>query len=458
MTACNAATLLNVPVGLLPLVHAHRELVTIAGGSALAVRHHTIDSLMLPSSDVDIFFFKAATTTPTPLIQFVQCLRDWGYVVCRSRSSVITAVHSAFRTVQLIGSDYEDAAELVGQFDFCNVQVYYDGACCYETVQAFRSNSTMTLDLAPDIRLSAVDPRRLEKMVLKGFGVQSEQLLRYRQATVLDPGVDMAYDYPVLSENHHPRVRDNILRKFGLLPIPMCEALGPLTPVPTYPTRQKTTWKDHLDQASLDLLASFITTRVIKTFQESRIRIHGVSWPMSIDLGVGCMPAYLTGPSDDDDDGTQQIREEEDAFIHLKNLFRTLEIKEKNDYLRLHAVCRGITMRVSELSGTELFDPPGQFKYKYGLDGRRLLDFYWDVNVTITKETEFYFDGKRIELFTTIASVLRSPDYLYHAFAENALILEAFGHHQPHPLPVIFRFHLKKVIILRRSGHFKMFS
>ncbi len=104
---------------------------------------------------------------------------------------------------------------------------------------------TLTLALTPAMDIVTVVPNRLQKMALKGFVIRDEEILRFMDATVIDPAVDLAYDYPILSESHHPRVRDNILRKFGLLPIPVSETLVPLTPVPTYPMNRNTNWRDN---------------------------------------------------------------------------------------------------------------------------------------------------------------------------------------------------------------------
>ena len=150
----DAAVILNIPECILQLVNDNKTMVTIAGGAALAVCHHRApSSLLLPSSDVDIFFFKAANENPTMLTKFIQCLRDNDYVVYHSSTCVITAFHTKFRTVQLIGCESRDGITLVGTFDFWNVQIYYDGARCYETVQAAHSNISMTPILNDDATL-----------------------------------------------------------------------------------------------------------------------------------------------------------------------------------------------------------------------------------------------------------------------------------------------------------------
>jgi hypothetical protein len=129
---------------------------------------------------------------------------------------------------------------LVSGFDFRNVQMYYDGVRCYETVKAMMANKCMTLMVDPDI---TVAPKRLQKMLLKGFIIQDEAMLCYIDATVINHTVDLAYDYPIIVNGHSDQVRDNILRMFGLVPVSTSEPLVALAAVPTYPMPcGKTIW------------------------------------------------------------------------------------------------------------------------------------------------------------------------------------------------------------------------
>jgi hypothetical protein len=80
---------------------------------------------------------------------------------------------------------------------------------------------------------------------------------------------------------------------------------------------------------------------------------------------------------------------------------------------------------------------------------------FFDMNVAITRKTCFYLDGNRIEGFSQLLSLLESPNYMYHAFTDNAFVLETIdGRKRRHP--VILRFPLKKVIIVRRPGYFQI--
>jgi hypothetical protein len=183
-------------------------------------------------------------------------------------------------------------------------------------------------------------------------------------------------------------------------------------------------------------------------------QVHGVSGLLCIDLGFGRMPAYLTDPAKYSH-YNKNNQSEQDAFDHIKTTFNTLEIQEEANFMRLHDVCRGIITRVAELGNTEMFNPFRVFIHKKGPDGHPSDAVFFDVNVRITKDTGFYFDGKRIELFATIALMLRSPNYIYRAFTEGAFI---FGWTVQIPLARAVRltFSLKKVLIFRKSGHFKL--
>jgi hypothetical protein len=275
------------------------------------------------------------------------------------------------------------------------------------------------MHLHSNAELRSISTRRLQKMLLKGFESDNPDIQRYIDSTLVDPSCDVAYDYPVLLETHHPRVRDNVLRKFGLEPIHSSEILKPLTPVPTYQTQRNGHWVDDGTSAAIARLVEFTTTRLLRT--ERLFQIYAIDG-LEIDLGVSRMPRYIRS--------TDSPSSEDAAYTMVVKNCRTLELTDKSNYLRLQDVCRGIIARSATLTGKD-FEPPAITNGEHN-----------DVKAAVTKYTAFYLNGKPVYSFSKIATLLMSPDYTYHAFANYAHIYEFTV-----PAPVLLRFVLSRVYV-----------
>jgi hypothetical protein len=415
----DAATILNVPESLLQLVNENSALVTIAGGAALAVRHRQTPSLLLPSSDVDIFLFDAANKNPVVLMKFVQCLRDNQYVVCRSRTCVLTAIHAVFRTVQLIGCEARDGLALVSTFDFWNIQIYYDGARCYETVQAAYANASMTLKIDANTRLESISTCRIRKMLLKGF---SKDDTKWQQHLDTNQSSDdeVIYDHGLLFDPQHSHMHTNIFHQIGLTPIGQDKPLEPLTSVPTYQKNLRY-WIDDGTPDALDRLDARITD--IRTIRTGVYSVDG----LSIDLGFGQMPQYVNHQSMD-------VSTEEDACAHLLDNINQLETTDKSTYLRFCDIRARIIDRVADHAATTS-------------DRKRSDSKFNDIDIQLTKRTAFYLDGKQVESYTTILAMLASNRYMYHAYS-------AFSYVSTY-CDAQCTFVVEKIIITRRPGDFR---
>ena len=430
----DAASYLNIPIEIINLVNINNKLVTIAGGAALALLYTHRKKLLLPSSDVDIFFFKEANQNSVLLKIFIKCLRNYDYVVCRSRESVLTAVHATFRTVQLIGCDVTTGTELINTFDFCNVQIYYDGYRCYETIQSLQANSRMMIVFAPGVNIVTSSARRLQKMFLKGFSNNDVNIQRYIDATtVADKYIDLEYDYPILV-NNNIRIRDNILNKFGLVPINESEVLEPLTSVPTYQKNQIGQWVDNHTKDSIDRLLTFVKTRIVRNNLNS-YRIHTVS-SLNIDLGFGTLPKYTT------DNNHSVETKEKDALNIIVNVFNKLVITESANYDRLCYLQSCIITKVSELSNVKFVSTHDH------------VNNYRDINVKVTKDTVFYFYGKRLEKLSEILSMLICNKYIYRVYSDYSFLFENMEGVMANTQS--FKFVLNKVIITNRPGAFNI--
>jgi hypothetical protein len=261
LSLVDASTVLQLPEAVLTLVSTTKKVV-VAGGAALRllcsascqVYEDLPEYKCLPSSDVDIFLLHHDDEAKalSVLNGFLHVLNANGYLNCSSRASVVTCLHPSMATVQLIGTKARDVRNLLEEFDVGTVQCVYDGHHVTHTLAAAYDVCTgVVRPLTKIIRaphfvqpsLGMIDAkvvsipvaaRRLQKMKLKGFGLQP------REQNLLDVSVvhdeeDIAWGFPVLLQNAPVARRDVVLKKFGLLPLLSLPTV-PLDPVPTYAT------------------------------------------------------------------------------------------------------------------------------------------------------------------------------------------------------------------------------
>jgi hypothetical protein len=391
-----AATLLNVPADILGFVAMHTKQMTIAGGAALALRYlQTSSSLLLPSSDVDVFLFRSTDQDPAALKQLVQLLRSNDYIVCRSRACVLTAVHATFRTVQLIGSSASDGPELLRGFDLCNVQLYYDGTQCYETVQSAHANTAMELAISANIELRTVSTQRLYKMVRKGFSCEDVDIRRYLDATVR-PTIQATHDYQEILEGRHSYLE----------PLQASDVLLPLTMVPEYQRKQAGQWFDDKTQTSLDRLLSYVT-RCNEQGQSHKSRIHKLTG-LEIDLGCGTMPMFATVPDGDLANTEYDVSTEHTAHDTIVSKIKKFVLGDVSNYRRLCVVRSAMGALAS-----------GGRRTRQGFGNQ-----YLDIGIRMTKNTVFYLDGKYIESSIQIATLLLSRECVFHVFSDCAYVPE----------------------------------
>jgi hypothetical protein len=413
-----AATLLNVPADILGFVTMHKKHMTIAGGATLALQYRqTASSLLLPDSDVDVFLFRSADQDPATLTLFVQLLRSYDYIVCRSRASVLTAVHATFRTVQLIGSGASDGQELMKGFDLCNVQLYYDGTQCYETVQSAHANTSMKLAISVNMDLRTVSTQRLYKMVRKGFRCEDEDIRRYLDATMRPAIRVTTHDYQEVLEGRHSYLE----------PLHASDVLVPLTTVPEYQRHRSGQWCDDQTQASLDRLLSFVTS-CAEQGPSPDVRIHKLKG-LEIDLGSGTMPMFVTVPAGNlVNNPRYDVSTEHTAYDTVVSTIETFVLGDMSNFQRLCAVRRALVALASGGSHSR----------------HRVQTPYLDICIRMTKHTVFYLDGKYIESSIQIATLLLSRECVFHVFSDCAYIPEFRGAEY-----CTLRFILTKVFITR---------
>jgi hypothetical protein len=460
-----AALRLNVPVDLFELLHNHKNSVFCAGGAALALRYIENNSLMLPASDVDLFFLK--TENAEILKMFVYNLHANGYVVCRSRDSVISAIHANLRTVQLIGTKAINVLELFDSFDFVNVQIFYDGLNLHETAKALIQNSQNTLSLRNNVNIVTLPVKRVQKMLLKGFFDSEDQFKKYVDVkNGLSSSV--AYDYAVICNHHHEKVRDNILRKFGLVPIVDFDALEALSCVPTYQGTSKGKWIDEKTDASLQFLITFVKYDVFGEekgypFPEHLFIVKG----LIIDLGLLQPPKYfmeeppLFDANDMSTDIISRWREtqpsdrvvdislEKMSFELLEGSLRVMEIISLDDFVRLGQVQASIIKKVCVEEDID-FGNKVKMQREFCLEDNE-FPVYKDIDVKINSDTCFYKDDFEIESYVEIMKLAKSPLFQLNVYSSDSFILVLSNRQH---FTFSYRFVLSKLVFVRKPGNF----
>lgn len=144
----------------------------IAGGAAMAMARG--EANLQPSSDIDIFVFDLPGATEL-IEQCITILRNSEYAIYKNvkSNSVLTALgHHGKRIIQVILADALDGNDLIAKFDLYAVQVFYDGTFFHYTAAAAGAWSTNTVIGGP--AMLTIKPRRLVKMLLRGFTLSAE--------------------------------------------------------------------------------------------------------------------------------------------------------------------------------------------------------------------------------------------------------------------------------------------
>lgn len=210
----NVDEILNIPKELIDFLNPNE--CVIAGGSAMYLGCRWTKFTL--RCDVDFFVFKNSLYI---IEKMVQILKSFGYKICQSSPSVLTAIgYYGMRKIQIVYSSAENVDDLIildEGFDINTIKCYYDGKYLYKT---YGAEYDWIRKICSGGTYTAITSIRLFGMMWKGFKLTSE-VMEYLSNTLGWPiPEDILWEYesniPCLTKDIPESVQDFQLKKMGL--------------------------------------------------------------------------------------------------------------------------------------------------------------------------------------------------------------------------------------------------